>query len=99
MTFLQDLCGNLCLYPLVTVFFLLWPVIGSILFVCFEYECRFKDREKRQNAIYLAVTTYTSTGSGRVTPQTRSGEWVAVANGIMGILALAYFIAIFVESL
>ena len=99
MTFLADLWSNLWLYPLVTVSFLLWPVIGSILFVCCEYDCRFRDRAKIRDAVYLAITTYTSTGSGKVTPQSWRGEWVAVLNGFMGILALAYFIAIFVESL
>ncbi|OHB86546.1 MAG: hypothetical protein A2V98_20960 [Planctomycetes bacterium RBG_16_64_12] len=99
MNFLVDLGSNLWLYPVVTLFFVFWPIVGSVLFMCFEYNCSFKDREKRRAAVYLALATYTGTGSNKITPQTWRGEWIAVLNGIIGISALAYFIAIFVESL
>ena len=99
MDFLEDLWLNLWDYLWVTLFFLLWPLLGSLLFLCCEYNCRCRDSAKLRDAVYLAMTSYTGTGCNRITPKTWRGECIAVLNGIMGILALAYFIAIFVTSL
>jgi hypothetical protein len=94
----EDLCNNLSSHPVISIMVVLWPlIVAGALWLVGHWlkECP----RGWVECLYLALSSYTGAGEPNPDPKPAWLRWGILLNGLFGIFALAYIIAILVVSL
>ena len=94
----EDLWNNLSSNPVTSILVLVWPLLAAgVLWLAGRLV---RDCPRTWlDCLYLAVSSYAGVGEPDPGPKPRWLRWVILLNGLFGIFALAYIVAILVVSM
>lgn len=96
---IEDLWRNLTHNIWITIFFLVfWPLLAALVIGLFG---KSKDgaRFRPCKALYCSIASYAGISQEELKPATMLSKWLILIHRLIGILAWAYIIAIFIATI
>lgn len=94
----EDLWNNLKSNLVASILVIVWPLFVTVVIWLGKHWTKDANRGLL-DCLYLAISSYAGVGEADPYPKIGWLRWVMLVNGLFGIFALAYVVAILVVSL